>query len=133
MIAIWHFYWPVLVAAAIIGLVGGVTGFRKASSIRRFAWHGTAAAFAVSLLWHGPGGAGERFRTSVERSARVTLDNYEMGQVAARLERGPLTRTLVLSGPADDFQQRELVRILSLLPGVGAVRWDRPVAQSKGL
>ena len=133
MIAIWHFYWPVFVAAAIIGLIAAVAGFRKANSVRRFAWQGTATALAITLAWHGPFGAGARFRTSVEQSARVTLDNYEMGQITARLESGPLSRTLVLSGPADDFQQAELVRILNLVPGVGAVRWERPVAGSKGL
>ena len=33
-----------------------------------------------------------------------------MPMVTARLERGPLRRRLVLAGPADDFQQRELIR-----------------------
>ena len=133
MTAIWQLYWPAFVAAAVIGLVAGVAGFRKANSMRRFAWHGVASALVLTLIWHGPGGAAERLRTSVEKSARVTLDNYEMARVTARLDGGPLTRTLILSGPADDFQQRELVRILGRLPGVGAVRWDRPLAQSKGL
>jgi hypothetical protein len=131
--AVWHFYWPVLVAAVIVGLVAGTAGYRKAGNIRRFSPHGAVAALAIALAWHGPGGAAKRLKTAVERSARVTLDNYEMPQVTARLEAGPLTRTLVLSGPADDFQQRELIRIIDLLPGVGAVRWDRPVARSKGL
>ena len=38
-----------------------------------------------------------------------------------------MTRTLVLSGPADDFQRAELVRILNDVGGIGAVHWaDRP-------
>ena len=133
MTALWHFHWPLFVAAAILGLVAGVADFRKQK--RNFAWLGAAAAAAaaVAFVWYGPGGAGERLARSVERSARVTLDNYEMTTVTARLERKPLSRTLVLSGPADDFQQRELVRILGQLPGVGQVRWDRPLAPSKGL
>lgn len=133
MTAIWHFYWPVFVAAAIIGLVAGAAGYRKAGSFRHFAWQATAAAIAIASLWHGPGGAAGRLESAVERSARITLENYEMAGVTARLEDGPISRTLVLSGPADDFQQRELVRIMSLIPGVGSVRWDRPIARTKGL
>jgi hypothetical protein len=56
-----------------------------------------------------------------------------MHQVTARLEQGPLQRTLVLSGPADDFQQRELLRIMNLIPGVQSVRWDRPLEPRRGL
>jgi hypothetical protein len=46
-----------------------------------------------------------------------------MAGVSARLERGPLRRRLVLTGPADDFQRAELVRILDEVPGVAEVRW----------
>jgi hypothetical protein len=31
---------------------------------------------------------------------------------------------MILSGPADDFQRAELVRILDDIPGVLEVRWD---------
>jgi len=40
------------------------------------------------------------------------------------MHRGPLSRRLILSGPADDFQRTELVRILDETPGVLDVRWD---------
>jgi len=46
--------------------------------------------------------------------------------VSARLERNPLRRRLVLSGPADDFQRAELVQILADIPGVAGVRWASP-------
>ena len=39
-----------------------------------------------------------------------------MNPVHAVVERAPLRRTLVLSGPADDFQRSELVRILDDVP-----------------
>ena len=35
-----------------------------------------------------------------------------------------LARRLILSGPADEFQRQELVRILDDIPGVLEVRWD---------
>ena len=62
--------------------------------------------------------------SGIERDARITLDNYEMPRITARLHRAPLTRTLILSGIADDFQQSELARILATLPGVRTVRWS---------
>ena len=46
----------------------------------------------------------------VERGAQPALDYYEMTKVTAQLHREPLTRQLILSGPADDFQRSELVR-----------------------
>jgi hypothetical protein len=46
-----------------------------------------------------------------------------MTQVQGHIERGPIERTLVLSGPADDFQRSELVRIMDDVPGVANVRW----------
>ena len=135
MIAIWHFYWPVFILAAILGLVAGIVDFRKPRGQRNHALLAGAgvAAVAVGYLWHGPGGAGRRLAVSVERAARVALDNYEMTQVTAKLERDPLSRTLVLSGPADDFQQRQMIQILRQVPGTGTVRWDRPLAPWRGL
>ena len=58
------------------------------------------------------------------QTARQTLDYYEMTKVTAHLHHGPLTRRLILSGPADDFQSSELVRIMGDLPGVSNARWS---------
>ena len=85
---------------------------------------GIAATLILTWLWHGPGGAGERFAAQVERAARVQLDRDEMVHVLARLERDPLTRQLILSGPADDFQRREIKRRMEALPGVGKAEWS---------
>lgn len=85
---------------------------------------GVAATVAFSALWHGPFGAGDRLAGEAETSARATLVKYELPMIQARMQRGPLARRLVLSGPADDFQRSELVRILDEAPGVLEVRWD---------
>ena len=85
---------------------------------------GFAAVLGFSALWHGPLGAGERLAQRSEIIARRTLDYYELPMIQARMERGPLTRRLILSGPADDFQRLELVRILNDVPGVLSVSWD---------
>ena len=85
---------------------------------------GIAATLSAGALWHGPLGAGERLAGRADALARATLDHYEMTAVSATLERAPLSRTMILSGPADSFQRAELVRILSEIPGVAEVRWD---------
>ena len=127
MTAVWEFYWPALIAATTIGLIAGVAHFRR-SAAGEYRWliSGAALALVVSLLWHGPIGAADRFAVSVEQFARKTLDDFEMTQVTAHLQRGPIGRTLHLSGPADDFQRTELVRIMGAVPGVAKARWDRP-------
>ena len=79
---------------------------------------------AFTALWHGPLGAGEKLARKAEASARATLDHYEMPMIQARMQRRPLARRLLLSGPADDFQRAELARILDDTPGVLEVRWD---------
>ena len=85
---------------------------------------GLAATVGLTALWHGPLGAGERLARHVESQARRTLDYYELPMIQAKLQRAPLARRLVLSGPADEFQRTELIRILDETPGVVDVRWD---------
>ena len=85
---------------------------------------GFLAVIGVAWLWHGPLGAGDRFARQMELGARAQLDRDEMIQVQARTEREPLSRRLILSGPADDFQRREIKRRLESLPGVGEAVWS---------
>jgi hypothetical protein len=85
---------------------------------------GAAVAIAAAAILHGPLGVAERFRAQVDRTAKLTLDAYEMTGVDARLQRGPLTRTLRLTGTADDFQRAELVRVLSTISGVKGATWS---------
>ena len=85
---------------------------------------GIGAVTGVAWLWHGPLGAGEEFAAAVDRRARAMLDHYEMVHVQARMERGPLTRRVILSGPADDFQRREIKRMVEAQPGVAEAAWS---------
>ena len=94
---------------------------------------GVAATLAASFLWHGPGGAGERLAGSIDRTMRATLDYYEMQPVAARIQRDPLTRRLMLEGPADDFQRSEIKRISLDVPGVASAYWAGPRDPSRAL
>lgn len=92
---------------------------------------GVAATLAATFLWHGPGGAAERFAATADRTMRTTLDHYEMPGVDARLRRGPLTRHLRFAGPADDFQRGEIIRIGRDVPGVADAYWaGRPAPRA---
>jgi hypothetical protein len=85
---------------------------------------GLALSMGSAGLWHGPLGAAERYSTEVERTVRQVLDNWEMTQVKGHLHHGPLTRQIMLSGQADDFQRGELVRIIGSIPGVERASWS---------
>jgi hypothetical protein len=85
---------------------------------------GLAVSIGFTALWHGPLGAGDRLAARAETIARRTLDYYDLPMIQAHMQRGPLTRRMILSGPADDFQRSELVRIMDDIPGVLEVRWD---------
>jgi hypothetical protein len=94
---------------------------------------GIAAVIAATWIWHEPLGAGERFAAGVDGRARAMLDHYEMVHVEARMERGPLTRRVILSGPADDFQRREIERMVEAQPGVGEAVWSPSSLQSEAV
>lgn len=66
-------------------------------------------------------------------AARAELDRLELPFIAGRLRRDPLERTLVLAGPADDFQRRELPRYMVEIPGVEEARWRHSRAQGYGV
>lgn len=120
---LWSYLWPAFAAALVVGLLTGIFAFRRKRRYGLLAI-GLGVGIALALLWHGPLGAADRFAAKVESDARLTLDNYEMWKVQAHLQRGPLTRRLLLSGPADDFQSSELVRIMGSLSGVSSARWS---------
>ena len=123
MSLLWDLYWPVIVAAAVAGVIAGAFGFRRKRRGRYSLAAGIAATLLVAWIWHGPVGTGDRFVSLVERQTRRVLVDWEMAPVRAVVARHPVKRTLILSGPADDFQRAELVRILNYVPGVGNVRW----------
>ncbi len=94
---------------------------------------GLAAVVAETALLHGPLGVGEQVAAKIERAARTEIARLEMPLVQARVERAPLTRNLVLSGPADRFQQVELARILGSIPGIGDARWATRAVEAEAI
>jgi hypothetical protein len=148
MNALWSYFWPVFGAALVVGAIAGVGAFRvrivrfrerphepdlvQKPRRRRitFLIGGLATSIVAAALWHGPMGAADRFSTHVERSVRQVLDSWEMTQVESRLHHSPLTRRILLSGPADDFQREKLMEYVGNVPGVSSARWS---AQGGGL
>ena len=148
---LWDYFWPIFSTGVVIGAFTGHLAYRRLRMDHRnrlageaaliHEWRrtrqiafaaGAAAALIAAALWHGPLGGGDRLSSKIETNARATLDHLEMTQVSARLERHPLRRRLVLSGPADDFQRAELVQILDDIPGVAGVRWATPPKPTGG-
>ena len=124
MNAFWSYFWPVFGAGVLLGVVAGAIGFRPRAKRNLALGLGAAAAIAAALLWHGPLGAADRFAAEVERNAGRTVVYYEVPQVTAHLHHGPLTRQILLSGSADDFQRAELVRLMQDIPGVEDASWS---------
>ncbi len=148
---LWDYFWPIFAAGLVIGVVTGLLAYRplRVGPRNRLAgepalvreWRrmrkvvvagGAGAALVAAALWHGLG-AGDQLASRIETVARAELKHQEMTGVSAQLERRPLRRRLVLSGPADDFQQAELVRIMDTIPGVAGVRWATPPKLSDGV
>jgi hypothetical protein len=121
MSAFWAYFWPVSALGLVLGVGFGSAWLRRKRIL--FLLCGIALALAGAGAWHGPAGAAHRFTLTVEKSARESLASWEMTQVQAHLHHDPLSRRLLLSGRADDFQRGELVRILSQVPGVSRATW----------
>jgi hypothetical protein len=124
MNAFWAYFWPAFGLGAAAGVVAGAVAFRRQPPRVIALVLGVAASILLAALWHGPLGGADEFETKVDRGIRATLSYYEMTQVTAHLHHDPLTRRVLLSGPADDFQRSELVRLMDELPGVSSTTWS---------
>lgn len=125
MNAFWGYFWPPFCTGLAIGIIGGAIALRRRKGRYVALALGIVASIGSAALWHGPFGAADRFSATVERSVRAALVYNEIPEVSGHLNHGPLTRSVFLSGPADDFQRSELVRIIDELPGVESTSWSK--------
>jgi hypothetical protein len=125
MNALWSYFWPVFALGLLVGGIAGIFAWRTAAPRWRLLGVGAAAMLGTALLWHGPLGGAGRLAGKVETIARDTLVYYEVPEVQARLQRGPMVRKMMLSGSADEFQRREIARIMTEIPGVASASWSR--------
>jgi hypothetical protein len=122
--AFWSYFWPAFGAGVAVGVITGAIAYRRRTKQLMKLATGVATSIALAALWHGPLGGADQFETKVNRGIRATLVYYEMTRVTAHLHHDPLTRRVLLSGPADDFQSSELMRLMEELPGVSSARWS---------
>ena len=132
MSPMWSYFWPLFAIGLVAGAFGMWRSYRQGRAGRsrrdRRLTVGLAPGVAIAgaLIWHWPLGAADRLAGTAERTARTTLVYYELPQINAVVQRAPMTRRVLLSGQADAFQRRELVRIMNEIPGVGSVAWQTP-------
>ena len=121
---LWDYFWPCFAAGLLVGGPTGLVAFRR--RLRRNAAFiiGLLVALALASLWHGPLGGARRFEGKVQHAIQQNLIYYEMTKVSAHLHHAPLTREVLLSGPADDFQRVELAALIDELPGVSSASWS---------
>ena len=124
MNAFWTYFWPPACAGLVIGIIAGAIAFRSRRKRIVALAAGLLVTIGLAVLWHGPLGGSDEFAATVEQSVRASLIYNEIPEVSGHLHRGPLTRRVLLSGPADDFQRSELVRIIGDLPGVESTSWS---------
>jgi hypothetical protein len=145
MNVLWQYFWPAFGAGLLCGVIAGIFAFRAPRVRVKAAEQEIAAAVAnwkrrraramiagvlatliAVTLWHGPLGAADRLANEVEQAARQKLAaNDAPAGVTAWIHHGPLTRRVILSGPADDFQRAEAARLLSEIPAVSDASWTR--------
>lgn len=124
MNAFWSYFWPPFCAGLVIAIIAGAIAFRTRKRRIVALAAGVLATIGLAALWHGPLGGADHFAATVEQSVRASLVYNEIPEVSGHLHRGPLTRRVLLSGPADDFQRSELIRIIGDLPGVESTSWS---------
>jgi hypothetical protein len=90
---------------------------------------GLAAALAAAWLSHGPLGRGEAFVAMLETRAQAVVAQQGVAGVTVRMQRDPLRRVAILSGPANDFQRNGMGSLPGLnqrvaaVSGIGSVEW----------
>jgi len=106
------------------------TGYASAMSRWTRLLIGLAAALVAGWIAHGPLGQGDAYLDEVEARAKAMVDYAAVPGVSVRMARDPLSRTAILSGPANDFQREGIGQLPGLngrvaaVSGVSRVRWD---------
>ena len=99
---------------------------------------GLSAVLLMGWTYHGPLGNGVRLIGALEAQARAEIEKSEVAGVEVRLRRDPLSRTAVLSGPADDFQREGMGQFPGLndriraIEGISGLEWTTPPAVKSG-
>ena len=91
---------------------------------------GLAAALLAGWIWHGPAGKGEALVAGLETQATAAAAQSRLPGVGVEMKRDPLSRSVTLSGTANDLQREGLGSqwgvkdYVRAVEGVGNVRWE---------
>lgn len=96
-------------------------------------WIGLAATVASAALFHGPAGYGERALAGLEAQVRPVVIRQEVESVSAAFEREPMSRALVFTGRANDFQRERFVELVQEqnIRGIASIGWNPATPPSK--
>ncbi len=93
---------------------------------------GLAAALVVALVAYWPLGMGQAFVDRLEEGANIMVARAEVPGVTVQMQRSPLARKALLTGPANQFQREGMgslpginERVLAV-PGMSRVEWTNP-------
>ena len=93
---------------------------------------GLAAALVVAMIAYWPVGMGTAFINRLETGANQMVARADVRGVTVQMQRAPLARTALLSGPANQFQREGMGslpginrRVLAV-PGMSRVEWTNP-------
>ena len=121
---LWNYFWPCFAAGLLVGAIAGRISFRRKAGREMRLAIGLCVSLILAAFWHGPLGAAGRFETKVDGDVHAMLVEYEMTQVSAHLHQHLLTRRIMLSGPADDFQHQALIEYIDQISGVESATWS---------
>jgi hypothetical protein len=100
---------------------------------------GLLVTLLVAWLVYGPLGRGAAYVDLLQQRADLMLRIVEIPGVQARVSRAPLSRTVVLCGPTNDFQRdglRDLPGVdgrMLRIGGISGVVWDPPPPTPNGV
>lgn len=87
---------------------------------------GLAATTASAWVFHAPAGYGRRLIDRLDARVQPVVTRQELPTVTASFARSPLSRDLLFTGPANDFQRGRFVELVQEenIRGLRSVGWD---------
>ena len=99
---------------------------------------GLLVTLFIAWLSHGPLGRGAAYAGLLQQRADFVLRISEVPNVQARISQSPLSRTVFLCGPTNDFQRHGINDLPGLdgrmlqVGGISGVVWDPPAPTPNG-
>ncbi len=99
---------------------------------------GLGAACLCGWASHGPGGRGAALLDQIDASAARRVAAVRLPDLAARTDRDPMRRVVLLSGATDTIQREGFGSFpginerMETIPGVSGIEWTTPLVVRPG-